>query len=451
MARRVGCPESIAVTIKRLVWFRRDLRLKDNPIWTAGHGAEVRPVFVLDPMLLSSSPARRHHLLAGLEDLDRRIQQRGGRLQLVPGDPVQVIPAIAARFGAQEVHVNEDSSPYGRDRDRAVGERVRLIEHSGNYVHPLGAVATRAGRPYRVFSSFMEAWSDLPVPDLRPEPDLVLTNDPGVGVPEHKRLASAGETAALERISGFDASVDRYAESRDRPGQGSTSNLSVDLKFGWLGAALAARTIGTGTPGRLEWTRQLAWRDFFANLLAVTPQMLHQTLRPSMKFMRWRDDAAGLDAWKTGMTGFPLVDAGMRQLAAEGWMPNRVRMVTASFLVKDLLIDWRLGERHFRRLLLDGDPAQNSGNWQWVAGTGHAAAPWFRILNPTVQARKYDPDGSYVRRWLPELEGVAVPSLHHPGADGLGDGYPRPLVEHESAVARYQTAVRDALVRYESN
>jgi deoxyribodipyrimidine photo-lyase len=261
-----------------------------------------------------------------------------------------------------------------------------------------------------------------------------------------------GEAAANDRLESFLGRVDGYAEERDRPDLDTTSRLSVDLKYGTIGPHAVHRIVGLGTPGRRAYLRQLAWRDFYGHLMAARPDTVGAPMRPELAAMRWEDDRAALAAWKAGRTGYPLVDAGMRQLAAEGWIHNRVRMVVASFLVKDLLIDWRIGERFLRRHLLDGDVAQNVGNWQWVAGTGTDSAPYPRVFNPVTQARRFDPDGAYVRRWVPELSGLQPPAVHAPWEAGplelaaagvvLGETYPRPIVDHA-------TARRRALQRYD--
>jgi deoxyribodipyrimidine photo-lyase len=254
---------------------------------------------------------------------------------------------------------------------------------------------------------------------------------------------AGGEAAAARRLGAFLERADAYREERDRPDLDTTSRLSADLKFGTIDPLAVARRAGDASPGRRAFVRQLCWRDFYAHLMAAFPETARRAMRPEYEAVPWRDDPDGLTAWQEGRTGYPIVDAGMRQLAAEGWMHNRVRMITASFLVKDLLIDWRLGERHFRRLLVDADLPQNVGNWQWVAGTGADAAPYFRIFNPTTQARRFDPEGDYVRRWVPELGGIAGPAVHTPWELGpmelaaagvsLGEDYPGPIVDHAEA------------------
>ena len=263
-----------------------------------------------------------------------------------------------------------------------------------------------------------------------------------------------GEEAAAGRLEAFLERVDRYPEERDRPDLDTTSRLSADLKFGTISPRTVVRRVEGPGAGRAAFVRQVAWREFYAQLLAAFPETRRRAMHPEYDRVAWRHDPDGFAAWAEGRTGYPIVDAAMRQLRAEGWVHNRTRMVAASFLVKDLLIDWRLGERHFLDWLVDGDVAQNVGNWQWVAGTGADAAPYFRVFNPVAQGIRFDPDGAYVRRWVPELAGLPAPAIHAPweaspevlAAAGvtLGVTYPPPLVDHAEArlavVAAFEAA-----------
>jgi deoxyribodipyrimidine photo-lyase len=354
-----------------------------------------------------------------------------------------VVPAVAAEIGASEVHVTSEVTEYGRARDIRVAKEVRLVGHDGLFVHPPGSIRTSAGDIYKVFTPFHRAWAALPPPPSVVDPDNEVMSHPGLGLPSSDPV-DGGEGCALNRLSEFAERADEYDRYRDRPDLDSTSRISVAVKYGWLSAAHAARTIGVSSTGRRTWTRQLAWRDFYGHHMAADPTITRKSIRAEPA--RWLDDPAGAEAWGRGSTGYPLVDAGMRQLKAQGWIHNRVRLVTASFLVKDLLIDWRIGERHFRRYLLDADPSQNAGNWQWVAGTGHDAAPFFRIFNPVTQSRRFDPAGDYIRRWVPELAGLSGAHIHAPWEAGpldlaaagvtLGFDYPEPIVDHDMARIR---------------
>ena len=432
-----------------LVWFRSDLRLGDNPAWAAATSSHERvaALFVLDPALWQGSGVhRRNQLAAHLGALDEGLRPGGGRLRVRRGDPREVVPAEARALGAGQVFWNGDVTSYAARRDAAVAAALagRTEVHAGRFVHAPGRVLTGDGRPFRVFTPFYRQWQATPW-EAWPEPgDARVDGDPGDGVPEGgPPLMEPGEAGAEGRLEAFLERVDRYGEERDRPDLDTTSRLSADLKFGTIGPRTVARRVEGPGEGREAFVRQLAWREFYAQLLAAFPDTRHRAMRPGYDGVAWRRDPEGLAAWAEGRTGYPFVDAAMRQLQAQGWIHNRARMVAASFLVKDLLIDWRLGERHFLRWLVDGDVAQNAGNWQWVAGTGADAVPYFRVLNPVTQGRRFDPEGAYVRRWVPELSGLAGPAVHAPwrvapevlAAAGvaLGITYPQPIVDHAGA------------------
>ncbi len=444
--------------MKAIVWFRRDLRLGDNPAWSAASREfdDLVALFVIDPALWDRASEGRRRVLAGhLQALDDDLGQLGGRLHVATGDPVEVIPKMAAVLGAA-VHWNADYTPYSRSRDRAIENVVDATVHHGQVVHPPGSILTGTGGRYRVFTPFHRRWEQRPLTPITPPGPATVGADPGDGVPDVAPPPfDVGEAAAIERLERFDERVDRYLDERDRPDLDSTSKLSIDLKWGAIGPQTIIERIGTHTRGREGFIRQLAWRDFYADLLHDEPESMTRALRPEYRHIRWEDDPAGLDAWKAGRTGYPIVDAGMRQLLAEGWMHNRVRMIVASFLTKDLLIDWRQGERHFRHHLLDVDVASNVGNWQWAAGTGADAAPYFRIFNPISQSKKFDPDGDYIRRWVPELAELSAPLVHEPWTAGplelaaagieLGTDYPNPIIDHsfarERALSRYKAGL----------
>jgi deoxyribodipyrimidine photo-lyase len=446
-----------------LAWFRRDLRVADNPAWNDACTSADRVValFVLDPILYDAAGRhRRDQLIAHLHGLDAELRRRGGCLRVERGDPARVVPQVAGATKAASIHLNADATPYARRRDAAVRaslDEVAWREHWGTMVHEPGAVTTAKGHVSRVFTPFSTAWLDTgwtPWPESA-EAEVAGVVGHGLPAPRDGAFQTGGEAAAAGRLADFGEIADDYLERRDLVAEDGTSQLSADLRWGAISPRAVVSEIGRATAGRAGFVRQLAWRDWWAHLLWAHPDLRTSAMKEEYDHIRWRHDPDGLDAWKHGRTGYPIVDAGMRQLAETGWMHNRARMICASFLVKDLLVDWREGERWFFHLLADGDVAQNVGNWQWVAGTGPDAAPYFRVFNPVTQARRFDPGGGYVRRWVPELADVDTRWIHAPweadpadlAAAGvrLGDTYPAPLVDH--AAARERTLAAYQAVR----
>ncbi|MCD4533610.1 DNA photolyase family protein [Nocardioides sp. cx-169] len=434
-----------------VMWFRRDLRTRDNPaLVEACAEGEVLALFVLDPALwCPSGPSRRSHLTASLRALGADVP-----LAVVPGDPVRRVVEAAREVGAQRVHVAADFGPYGRVRDAAVERAladagVELVRTGSPYAVAPGRVTNGSGEPYRVFTPYSKAWAEhgwrAPV-DAPTDPawlSLRETTDlPDIRLPEGLALPEAGEAAAHGRWADFLDVVAAYGDDRDRPAVDGTSRLSVHLKYGEIHPrTLLADLAGLPNPGAATYRKELAWREFYADVLFARPRTARDYLRPEFARMRYDDPRDHLEAWQEGRTGFPVVDAGMRQLRATGWMHNRTRMVTASFLVKDLHVEWQHGARHFMRWLVDGDLASNQHGWQWVAGSGTDASPFFRVFNPTSQGRRFDPEGAYVRRWVPELTDVADP--HDPGPDDRDRvGYAHPIVDHaqerREAIARWE-------------
>jgi deoxyribodipyrimidine photo-lyase len=450
-------PRSVAV-----VWFRRDLRVHDHP--GLQHALErydaVLPLFVVDPAILDGrwpSANRRWFLAGALRSLDEELRKRGSMLTVVAGDPASAVPEVARVAGATGIVASRDYAPYGRRRDAAVervaaGDGIRWEAGRGLLVHEPEQIRTDAGLGYQVFSPFHRRWAAMPLRAVLPAPDHIPTAEPPPGtggaadvktlLGETKPTADPGrlleptEAAArrrLERWAGSEA-LREYDTGRDRLDLDGTSRLSQDLRWGLLSPVeVLARCEGVGK-GPTRFRSEIAWRDFYAHLLFDQPRVAREAFRAELDDVARSNDAAAIDAWKAGRTGYPVVDAAMRQLLASGWMHNRARMIVASFLTKHLGIDWRVGEAHFMEHLVDGDPASNNGGWQWAASTGTDPQPYFRIFNPTLQGRRHDPNGDYVRRWLPELaslSGMDGPDVHDPPP---GAYLPR-IVDHAAARA----------------
>jgi deoxyribodipyrimidine photo-lyase len=420
-----------------LLWLRRDLRLGDLPaLLDAGASdGEVLACFVLDPRLTAASgPRRLQYLYDALRDLT---DQLDGRLLVTYGRPEERIPLVANTIGAASVHVSADYSPFGRRRDAAVRDAlgdISLEESGSPYLVSPGRVRKGDGSPYKVFTPFFDAWREhgwrAPAEsDVDAARWVDPANLPGrVDIPDTgvKLDMPAGETAARRQWERFvEMDLDGYAHDRDRPDLERTSRMSAHLKFGTIHPRTMAADLD-GNTGARAYLRELAFRDFYASVLYEWPDSAWSNWNKSFDGIQLDDNRERYEAWKAGRTGFAIVDAGMRQLAQTGWMHNRVRMIAASFLVKDLHLPWQWGARWFLEQLVDGDLASNQHGWQWAAGSGTDAAPYFRVFNPTTQAKKFDPDGTYIRRWVPEVD---------------DDDYPDPIVDH--AVER-----KEALRRY---
>ncbi|MDN5916492.1 MAG: DNA photolyase family protein [Pseudonocardia sp.] len=450
-----------------VVWFRRDLRVRDQPTFLAAADAADRALalFVLDPALLTPSGAARKNFLYGaLRELDEALD---GKLLVVEGDPVDVVPRVATAVGAATVHIAADYGPYGRRRDGCVEEALaavdaELVRSGSPYAVAPDRVRNASGDPFRVFTPFSRAWADH---GWRAPADTAASTvtwmDPGdsdggphaVPIPADEaceaELPEPGEKAALALWEQFlDGGVQRYADERDLPAKNGTSAMSPYLKYGcvhprtMLAGIAATRSESAGT-----YRTEIAWREFYADVLYRRPDSARENYDKRFDALpsEYGKDAENAFAtWQEGRTGFPIVDAGMRQLRARAWMHNRVRMIVASFLTKDLHLPWWWGARHFMALLVDGDLASNQHGWQWTAGSGTDASPYFRIFNPITQGERFDPDGDYVRRWVPELAGVAGTAVHQPWRlpDGIPEGYPEPMVDHKAER-------RESLARYE--
>jgi deoxyribodipyrimidine photo-lyase len=460
-------PEDPASDDAAVVWFRRDLRVHDQPTFLAAAESARRglALFVLDPALLGpSGAARRTVLYRCLRELDESL---GGRLLVVRGDPAEVVPGVAAAVDAPAVHAAADFGPYGRSRDEAVEKALaehgrELVRTGSPYAVAPGRVAKPDGTPYRVFTPFRRAWerhgwrapADTDAGTVRwLDPQDKDGGPRRVRIPDDDSVPGdippAGEAVAREGWQEFLADgVTGYKRERNRPDRPGTSRMSVHLKYGAIHPrTLLADLTGRSGEGADTMESELAWREFYADVLWHRPDSARKNYDRRFDAMPWDSGPAADEhfaAWADGRTGFPIVDAGMRQLRELAWVHNRVRMIVASFLVKDLHLPWQRGARHFMQFLADGDLASNQHGWQWVAGTGTDAAPFFRVFNPVVQGEKFDPNGDYVRRFVPELRDVAGGAVHRPWelAGGPPNGYPHPIVDHgeerRAALAAYE-------------
>ncbi|HSB19661.1 MAG TPA: deoxyribodipyrimidine photo-lyase [Anaeromyxobacteraceae bacterium] len=460
--------------MRTIVWFRgKDLRLADHaPLREAAGAGEVIPLFVLDPYFFAPARARElphriQFLLDSLRALGDGLAERGSRLVVVAGRSVEVVPRLAREWKADRIVAHRWVEPFARERDRRVREALgaRFELHEGETLLPPGTLRTRAGTPYSVFSQFARAFRETasigrplaPPRALPPVPRgiraraIAIPACEALGIARNAAILPGGEQAARARLRRFlkDAAA-AYPEHRDRMDLAGTSRLSADLKFG----TISVRQVWTAAEEALDGTRaaraflnELIWREFTHSTLWDRPELLERPFRSAFEGFPWRDDEAGWQAWVRGLTGYPVVDASARQLLGEGFVHNRARMVSASFLTKHLLVDYRRGEAHYMKYLTDGDWAQNNAGWQWSAGCGCDAQPYFRVFNPVVQGERFDPAGDYVRRWVPELGRMPARWVHRPWeapdavlqAAGvrLGETYPRPVVDHRLARERF--------------
>ena len=460
-----------------VVWFRRDLRVADHPALTAAiERGEVAPVFCLDDRLIHgrfASGPRTQFMLECLSELRESLERIGLTLHVVRGRPEQEIPKFVQAVGATELHFSRDLTPYARDRGELVrsaleGKEVELIAHDGTDTVDVRPIATQKGKPYTVFTPFFRNWVQVPRREVLPVPKKAAQP---AGVPKPAPIPTLAEMKLEQTLSDppvggekeahrlfekfLSEGIDLYTEIHDALGQDLTSRLSPHLHFGTISPRQIEDALPPGE-GPEAFRRQLCWRDFYSHVLYHFPDNRTTEFQPRYrKGFGWSKDKKAFTAWIEGRTGFPLVDAGMRQLLREGWMHNRARLVVGSFLTKDLGIDWRMGEEHFMRYLVDGDEANNNGNWQWIASVGTDPQPAFkRIFNPALHQERYDPEGTYVRRYVPELAEVPDEYLADPSRMSaeeqescgcvIGRDYPEPMVDHkkarEEALDRYRAA-----------
>ena len=444
-------------------WFRRDLRIADNTaLYHASQQDAVIPVYILSSWKDHHpwTGANRQHFLCGcLQALSKNLETIDGKLLIREGPALEVLEKLIAETGAEAVFFNRDPDPFGKQTEKNLAQRCKElgIECRGFddvSLHTPAEILTQADKPYKVYTPYANNWLTRDKPEPLPKMDSLHTPEgifsmalptvahwnletPDTDLPE------PGERAARKRMNHAISEIIRnYAEQRDCPSADGTSRLSQDLRFGLISIRTLYRKVQDayrktrgGARHSIEiYIKELAWRDFYFAVIHHFPHILEHEFNEAWKGLPWDAPNENFQKWKRGETGFPMVDAGMRQLLQTGFMHNRLRMITAMFLTKDLHIDWKLGESHFMQHLTDGEIASNNGGWQWSAGTGADAAPYFRIQNPWSQTKKHDPDGTYIKRWVPELKDVAPKKFQSPPENGepLADGYPLPCVDHKT-------------------
>ncbi len=444
-----------------LVWHRADLRLHDHPALheAATRGGAVAPCFVLDPSLLKmpySGKPRIAFLHANLRALNEAYKTIGSKLILRAGKPEEELLKLARESGATAVYALRSYEPVGRERDERVkklleANGVEFTVFTGDCIFEPGLIRSGSGGSYRVFTPFWRNWSAQALPVPLPVPKALKPHGlTGLEFPEPQTeldLPPAGEAAAFERLSAFLRGVGlQYEYQRNLPALDGTSRLSMYLHLGVISARTAAARASRA--GMTAWVRELCWRDYYRHILWDEPRLATEAFKPAWKDFPFRDAHDDLEAWREGMTGYPIVDAGMRQLETTGWMHNRVRMIVASFLTKHLMVDYRHGETVFNERLLDGDEAANNGGWQWVTGCGVDAAPYFRVFNPVSQGEKFDVDAEYLKRFIPELEGLSVKEAHQPWTSlRPPKNYSAPIISLNNGRERFLETARRHLKR----
>jgi deoxyribodipyrimidine photo-lyase len=431
------------MTIRRnIVWFRRDLRISDHPALVAAieNSDEIVPVFILDKAQIAEAGEK---LLAYMGQSLRALDESlGNKLHIIEGDQVEVLNELIELYGVSEVHISAEYERYGAERDARVEKAgINLIRTGSPYaVAPGRVVKPSDGTPYRVYTPFYRAWcvhgwrapAKTPKEIKAPTPPAKYRAFPDFPMPEGVEVIKAGEAAALARFKEFTKQgLDSYDEARNFAGIDGTSKMSTYLKFGEIHPRTLLQGLGD-SKAHDTFRKEIAWREFYADVLFNNPHTDTDYYAPQFKAMRYDKPGKQFKAWCEGKTGYPFVDAAMRQLVKEGWMHNRTRMVVASFLVKDLHLEWQLGERFFAQHLVDYDVASNAHGWQWTAGTGTDASPYYRVFNPIEQGRRFDENGDYIRKYLPELAHLSAAEIHEPWLflDGYSKGYVERIVDH---------------------
>ena len=438
--------------MRNIVWFRRDLRIGDHPALVAAmeNSDEIVPVFILDKQQISEAGSK---LLAYMSNSLRALDESlGNRLHIIEGDQVEVLKELIALYGVKEVHISTEYERYGAQRDaRVEAAGINLVRTGSPYAVAPGRVLKPSdATPYKVYTPFYKAWCahGWRAPAVTPkkfvcvEPTAEYRAFPDFPMPEGVSVIAAGENAALKRFKEFTGKgLDSYDENRNFAAIDGTSKMSTYLKFGEIHPRTLLQNLGE-SKAHDTFRKEIAWREFYADVLFNNPMTDIEYYAPKFAQMRYDKPGKQFQAWCEGKTGYPFVDAAMRQLIVEGWMHNRTRMVVASFLVKDLHLEWQLGERFFADHLVDYDVASNAHGWQWTAGCGTDASPYYRVFNPIEQGRRFDENGDYIRRYVPELAHLSASEIHEPWLflDGYSKGYPERIVDH--AVERHEALAR---------
>ena len=438
--------------MRNIIWFRRDLRIGDHPalVEAIKSSEEIVPLFILDKQQIAEAGQK---LLAYMGQSLRALDESlGNKLHIIEGDQVEVLKELIARYDVKEVHISDEYERFGAARDaRVEAAGIPLIRTGSPYaVKPGRVLKPSDATPYRVYTPFYRAWcfhgwrAPAPTPKniKAPTPPDEYRKFPDFKMPEGVTVIEAGEAAALKRFKEFTKNgLDNYDENRNFAAIDGTSKMSTYLKFGEIHPRTLLANLGE-SKAHDTFRKEIAWREFYADVLFNNPHTDTEYYAPRFKEMRYDKPGKQFDAWCTGKTGYPFVDAAMRQLVQEGWMHNRTRMVVASFLVKDLHLEWQLGERFFADHLVDYDVASNAHGWQWTAGTGTDASPYYRVFNPIEQGRRFDENGDYIRKYVPELKHLSASEIHEPWLflDGYSKGYPERIVDH--AVERIESLER---------
>ena len=435
-----------------IIWFRRDLRINDHPALLAAieSSDQIIPLFILDKKQIDEAGSK---LLAYMSQSLRKLDESlGNKLHIIEGDQVEVLSTLIKKYGVEQVHISDEYERYGAARDaRVEAAGITLVRTGSPYaVTPGRVVKPSDGTPYKVYTPFYKAWCihGWRAPAVTPkkftcvEPTSEYRAFPDFVMPDGVSVIEAGEEAALKRFKAFTKNgLDSYDENRNFSAIDGTSKMSTYLKFGEIHPRTLLQGLGE-SKAHDTFRKEIAWREFYADVLFNNPMTDVQYYSEKFAQMRYDKPGEQFKAWREGKTGYPFVDAAMRQLVLEGWMHNRTRMVVASFLVKDLHLEWQLGERFFADHLVDYDVASNAHGWQWTAGTGTDASPYYRVFNPIEQGRRFDENGDYIRRYVPELAHLSASEIHEPWLylDGYSKGYSERIVDH--AVERVESLAR---------